>query len=54
MSYFELHVFLVPSLLFTRRDVPVGVPLDLSTPYTIIMEWHKLPKYIGIQVSQLI
>ena len=33
-----------------RRDVPVGVPLDLS----IIMEWHELPKYNGIQVSQLI
>ena len=32
-----------------RRDVPVGVPLDLST-----MEWHELPKYNGIQVSQLI
>ena len=29
-----------------RRDVPVGVPLDLST-----MEWHELPKYNGIQVS---
>ena len=27
-----------------RRDVPVGVPL----------EWHELPKYNGIQVSQLI
>ena len=34
-----------------RRDVPVGVPLDLSTP---VMEWHELPKYNGIQVSQLI
>ena len=34
----------------TRRDVPVGVPLDLST----VMEWHELPKYNGIQVSQLI
>ena len=33
-----------------RRDVPVGVPLDLSTP----VEWHELPKYNGIQVSQLI
>ena len=33
-----------------RRDVPVGVPLDLST----LMEWHELPKYNGIQVSQLI
>ena len=32
-----------------RRDVPVGVPLDLS-----VMEWHELPKYNGIQVSQLI
>ena len=32
-----------------RRDVPVGVPLDLST-----VEWHELPKYNGIQVSQLI
>ena len=32
-----------------RRDDPVGVPLDLST-----MEWHELPKYNGIQVSQLI
>ena len=32
-----------------RRDVSVGVPLDLST-----MEWHELPKYNGIQVSQLI
>ena len=31
-------------------DVPVGVPLDLST----VMEWHELPKYNGIQVSQLI
>ena len=30
-----------------RRDVPVGVPLELST-------WHELPKYNGIQVSQLI
>ena len=28
-----------------RRDVPVGVPLDLFTP---------VPKYNGIQVSQLI
>ena len=28
----------------SRRDVPVGVPLDL----------HELPKYNGIQVSQLI
>ena len=34
--------------LYVRRDVPVGVPLDLST------EWHVLPKYNGIQVSQLI
>ena len=34
------------------RDVPVGVPLDLSTP--TVMEWHELPKYNGIQVSQLI
>ena len=34
----------------SRRDVPVGVPLDLST----VMEWHELPKYNGIQVSQLI
>ena len=34
-----------------RWDVPVGVPLDLSTP---VMEWHELPKYNGIQVSQLI
>ena len=25
-----------------RRDVPVGVPLDLST-----MEWHELLKYNG-------
>ena len=33
-----------------RRDVPVGVPLDLSTP----VEWHELPKYNEIQVSQLI
>ena len=33
-----------------RRDVPIGVPLDLSTP----MDWHELPKYNGIQVSQLI
>ena len=32
----------------SRRDVPVGVPIDLST------EWHELPKYNGIQVSQLI
>ena len=30
-----------------RRDVPVGVPLDLSTP----VEWHELPKYNGIQVE---
>ena len=45
----------------TRRDVPVGVPLDLSTP--AVMEWHELPKYNGIktmlqglriQISQLI
>ena len=35
-----------------RRDVSVGVPLDLSTPN--VMEWHELPKYNGIQVSQLI
>ena len=35
---------------FPRRDVPVGVPLDLCT----VMEWHELPKYNGIQVSQLI
>ena len=34
---------------FSRRDVPVGIPLDLST-----MEWHELPRYDGIQVSQLI
>ena len=33
-----------------RRDVPVGVPLDLSS----VLEWHELPKYNGIQVSQLI
>ena len=33
----------------SRRDIPVGVPFDLST-----MEWHELPKYNGIQVSQLI
>ena len=26
-----------------RRDIPVGVPLDLSK-----MEWHELPKYNGI------
>ena len=32
------------------RDVPVGVPLDLSA----VIEWHELPKYNGIQVSQLI
>ena len=32
-----------------RRDVPVGIPLDLFT-----MEWYELPKYNGIQVSQLI
>ena len=32
----------------SRRDVPVDVPLDLS------MEWHELPKYNGIQISQLI
>ena len=35
-----------------RRDVPVGVLLDLSTP--TVMEWHELRKYNGIQVSQLI
>ena len=34
----------------SRRDVPVGVPLDLAS----VMEWHELPKYNGIQVSQLI
>ena len=38
MSFFGLS-----SILFTRRDVPDGVP-----------EWHELPKYNGIQVSQLI
>ena len=37
-------------IVYPRRDVPVGVPLDLST----VMEWHELPKYNGIQVSQLI
>ena len=36
---------------YPRRDHPVGVPLDLSTP---VMEWNELPKYNGIQVSQLI
>ena len=43
----ELLSFISPYSI--RRDVPVGVPLDLST-----MEWHELPKYNGIQVSQLI
>ena len=37
------------SLLENRRDVPVGAPLDLST-----IEWHELPKYNGVQISQLI
>ena len=45
----DIFLFLTQNIDCGRRDVPVGVPLDLST-----MEWHELPKYNGIQVSQLI
>ena len=41
-------MLLRPDITGVRRDVPVGVPLDLS------MEWHELPKNNVIQVSQLI
>ena len=44
-SIFKFRCF----MCWSRRDVPVGVPLDLS-----LSEWHELPKYNGIQVSQLI
>ena len=40
---------ILPNVPLVRRDVPVDVPLDLST-----LEWQELPKYNGIQVSQLI
>ena len=46
----EVHPAIVMTVV--RRDVPVGGPLDLCTP--TVMEWHELPKYNGIQVSQLI
>ena len=50
MVTIQYHAKCVTTLLTeNRRDVPVGVPLDLS-----VMEWHELLKYNGIQVSQLI
>ena len=43
----SVETYKCSSFPHTRRDVPVGVPIHLS------MEWHELPKYNGIQVSQL-